>query len=168
MAPNLYICARNAVCPWYWFRPRQRYHNDEQFWSTPVPGIYKHFPGQGWHLIRREGHEKNEKFPPALVYCRVLHRYMFDHELEERSRWAIAPMHRGGRPEKLRFFLLDDGVHWIAGWDAKGRFIPGPYPKWWLDEDGETMHRGASPPTSAAVSRCNSIVGKIDSHTIGL
>ncbi|KAJ6164914.1 hypothetical protein N7470_003586 [Penicillium chermesinum] len=154
MAPNLYICARNLVCPWHWslFRPRQRYQQEEQYWSSPVPGFYKHYPGQGWHLVRREGSDQDEKFPPALVYCRALHRYMFDHELEERSRWAVAP-------REAALFLLDDGVSWIAVWDANSRFIPGPYPKWWLDEDGETMHRGPTPPASAVVSRCNSIVG---------
>ncbi|KAJ5760657.1 hypothetical protein N7520_007813 [Penicillium odoratum] len=160
MAPNLFICLRTLCCPMYWFQRGDRIHPDknrEQHWETPVPGTYKFLPGQGWHLIRRDGHE-DEKIPAALVYCRVLHRYMFESELEERSRFVMAPLHKGGRPEKLRFFLLDDGVHWVAGWDAKGRFIPGPYPKWRLDDDGETMHRGVSPPTSADVSRCNSIV----------
>lgn len=88
---------------------------------------------------------------------------MFESELEERCRWFDAPLHKGGRPEKLRFFLLDDGIHWVAGWDAQGSFILDPYPKWWLDEDGYTMRRGASPPTSANVSRCSSIIaGKFD------
>ncbi|KAJ5611014.1 hypothetical protein N7510_007733 [Penicillium lagena] len=165
MAPNLFICLRAVFCPTYWFQNGNRINgavNREQHWETPVPGTYQFFPGKGWHLIRRDDGGHDEKLPAPLVYCRVLHRYMFESELEDRCRWFSAPLHRGGRPEQLRFLLLDDGVSWVAAWDAQDRFIPGPYPKWWLDEDGETLHRGASPPTSANVSRCSSIVAKYD------
>ncbi|KAJ5102116.1 hypothetical protein NUU61_004338 [Penicillium alfredii] len=166
MAPNPFLCLRAVFCPTYWFNRGERIHGSiscEQHWDSPVPGTYKFFPGHGWHLIHPDGHEnEKDKAPAALVYCRILHRYMFESELEGRCRWFSAPLHKGGRPERLRFFLLDDGVHWVAGWDAQDRFIPGPYPKWWLDEDGHTMHRGASPPTSADVSRCSSLVaGKL-------
>ena len=144
MAPNLFLCARAIFCPTYWFQKGDRDSTlKEQHWESPVPGTYKFLPGRGWHLIHRDGCENDEKVPAALVYCRILHRYMFESELEERCRWFDAPLHKGGRPEKLRFFLLDDGIHWVAGWDAQDNFIPGPYPKWWLDEDGYTMHRGA-------------------------
>jgi hypothetical protein len=161
MAPNLFLCLRTLCCPTYWFQHGDRVDsnaNREQHWETPVPGTYKFLPGRGWHLIQRDGCDFEEKAPAALVYCRILHRYMFESELEERCRWFSAPLHKGTKPEKLRFFLLDDGLHWVAGWDSKGRFIPGPYPKWWLDEDGETMRRGVSPPASANVSRSNRIV----------
>ncbi|KAJ5851877.1 uncharacterized protein N7529_011262 [Penicillium soppii] len=164
MAPNLFLCARTIFCPVYWFQMGDRDSNlKEQHWQSPVPGTYRFLPGRGWHLIHRDGHENEEKIPAALVYCRILHRYMFESELEDRCRWFDAPLHKGARPEKLRFFLLDDGIHWVAGWDAQGNFIPGPYPKWWLEEDGCTMRRGASPPTSANVSRCSSIIaGKLE------
>jgi hypothetical protein len=165
MAPNLFICLRAVFCPTYWFQNGDRIKgavNREQHWETPVPGTYQFFPGKGWHLIHRDDDDHDEKLPAPLVYCRVLHRYMFESEFEDRCRWFSAPLHRGGRPEQLRFLLLDDGVSWVAAWDAQDCFIPGPYPKWWLDEDGETLHRGASPPTSANVSRCSSIVAKYD------
>lgn len=159
MAPNLYICARNAVNPKYWFKKMDPYEFEEQYWEHPIPGIYKHYPGQGWHLMRRKGARHDEEHPPVLVYCRLLHRYMFEKDVEARCRWVVAPKSRGGRPEKLRFFLLDDGVYWVAAWDAKGRFIPGPYAKWYMDDDGETMIRGETPPGSRVASRANSIVG---------
>lgn len=162
MAPNLFLCLRTFFCPTYWFQRGERIDaslNREQHWNSPVPGTYKFLPGRGWHLIQRDGNDHCEKPPTPLVYCRVLHRYMFESELEERCRWVSAPLHKGGSHEPLQFLLLDDGVTWIAAWDAKGHFIPGPYPKWWLDEDGCTMHRGPTPPTSASVSRCSSFIG---------
>ncbi|EPS32817.1 hypothetical protein POX_d05032 [Penicillium oxalicum] len=166
MSPNLFLCLRTMFCPTYWFQKGQRIDGNvkrEQHWDSPVPGTYKFFPGKGWQLIRRDGSDRDEKVPQTLVYCRILHQYMFESELNDRCRWYKAPLHRGAAPEDLRFFLLDDGIHWVAGWDAQGRFIPGPYPKWYLDEDGETMHRGASPCSSANVSRRSSIIaGKFD------
>ena len=99
MAPNLFLCLRTLCCPTYWFQHGDRVDGDanrEQHWETPVPGTYKFLPGRGWHLIQRDDCEFEEKAPAALVYCRILHRYMFESELEERcyalfARNADAP-----------------------------------------------------------------------------
>ncbi|KAJ6139118.1 hypothetical protein N7471_005604 [Penicillium samsonianum] len=104
MAPNLFLCARAIFCPTYWFQKGDRDSNlKEQHWESPVPGTYKFLPGRGWHLVHRDGCENDEKFPAALVYCRILHRYMFESELEERCRWFDAPLHRGAVRKSCAF-----------------------------------------------------------------
>ncbi|KAK9567313.1 hypothetical protein V6Z88_001664 [Aspergillus fumigatus] len=160
MAPNLFICLRAVFCPTYWFQRGERIQGSifqEEHWESPVPGIYKYIPGRGWHLVQRDDSEYEEKVPVPLVYCRILHRYIFEHEMEDRCRWQSVTLHEGAKPERLLFFLLDDGYTWVAGWDAKGTFIPGPYQKWHYDHDTKTMQRVVS-PESSNVSRCSSIV----------
>jgi hypothetical protein len=161
MAPNLFICLRAAFCPTYWFQRGERIQGSiyqEEHWESPVPGIYKYIPGLGWHLVHKDGCEYEEKVPVPLVYCRILHRYIFEHEMEDRCRWQSVTLHEGAKPERLLFFLLDDGYTWVAGWDAKGKFIPGPYQKWHYDHGTKTMQRVPSPESSLNVSRCSSIV----------
>ncbi|KAH1435265.1 hypothetical protein KXX32_008926 [Aspergillus fumigatus] len=160
MAPNLFICLRAVFCPTYWFQRGERIQGSifqEEHWESPVPGIYKYIPGRGWHLVQRDDSEYEEKVPVPLVYCRILHRYIFEHQMEDRCRWQSVTLHEGAKPERLLFFLLDDGYTWVAGWDAKGTFIPGPYQKWHYDHDTKTMQRVVS-PESSNVSRCSSIV----------
>jgi hypothetical protein len=71
------------------------------------------------------------------VYCQVLHQYMLASELDSRCRLFWVVLREGAKPRQFRFFLLDDGVTWVAAYDEKGRFIPGPYCKWAFDK--ETM-----------------------------
>lgn len=161
MAPNLFLCLRTVFCPIYWFQRGDRIQGSihkEEHWDTPVPGIYRYIPGHGWHLICRDGEENDEKVPVPIVYCRILHRYLFEYEMNERCAWHWITPYEGAKPEKLRFFLLDDGYTWVAGWDAKGRFIPGPYQKWRFDSFTDKMRPLKSPPESSNVSRCSSIV----------
>lgn len=77
--------------------------------------------------------------------------------MEERCRWHEVTRGKGGKPEKFLFFRLDDGYTWVAGWDAKGRFIPGPYRKWCYDKESMTMRRMTA-SESADSSRSSSIV----------
>lgn len=129
----------------------------EEHWDSPVPGTYKYIAGRGWHLIRRDGKNHDEKVPIRLVYCRILHRYLFASEMEERCRWESVALREGGKPQKFLFFVLDDGFTWVAGWDAKGNFIPGPYQKWYIDPDTSIMRRVKS-IDSTNISRSSSIV----------
>ncbi|KKK15847.1 hypothetical protein P175DRAFT_0528429 [Aspergillus ochraceoroseus IBT 24754] len=164
MAPNLFLCMRNAFCPTYWFQRGERIQGSihkEERWQSPVPGIYKYIPGRGWHLIYKDGSEHDEKVPIPLVYCRILHRYMFEHEMEERCHLHTVTLQDGGSPEELMFFLLDDGDTYVAGWDSKGKFIPGPYQKWYLDAETNTMRRVIFPPSSN-VSRCSIVPEKMN------
>ena len=114
-------------------------------------------PGHGWHLIQRDGDHAPAKEPIKLVYCRILHRHLFEHEMEERCRWESTAVREGGKPRKFLFFLLDDDFTWIAGWDANGNFIPGPYKKWYYDSDAKVMRRMKT-CESSNVSRSSSIV----------
>ena len=137
MAPNLFLCLRNAFCPLYWFRPRIRIHGDickDVHWTVPVPGIYRYVPGHGWHLIRRDDSEENQQASPEpVVYCQVLHQYMLASEMDSRCRLFSVAVREGAKPQQFRFFLLDDGATWVAAYDQKDRFIPGPYRKWKFD-----------------------------------
>lgn len=160
MAPNLFLCLRAVFCPLYWFHRGERIHGSihrEEHWNSPVPGIYKYIPGRGWHLISRDGSEDDEKLPVPLIYCRILHRYLFEDDMEDRCRWHMVSLEEGAKPARCMFFRLDDGYTWVAGWDAQGVFIPGPYPKWHLDSETNTMRRVPF-PESSNVSRCSSIV----------
>lgn len=181
MAPNLFLCIRTIFCPTYWFQRGERIkgslHHREEHWDSPLPGTYRYSPGHGWRLIRRDGSDMDEKIPVSLVYCRILHRYLFDYEMEERCQWHSVPTVRekelGGdynnvksgsssrKTERFLFFRLDDGWTWVAGWDAAGKFIPGPYQKWYYDEETETMKRMTSAASSAVVSRSSSVFGKM-------
>lgn len=69
----------------------------------------------------------------------------------------MVSLEEGAKPARCMFFRLDDGYTWVAGWDAQGVFIPGPYPKWHLDSETNTMRRVPF-PESSNVSRCSSIV----------
>ncbi|OJJ51216.1 hypothetical protein ASPZODRAFT_56018 [Penicilliopsis zonata CBS 506.65] len=161
MAPNLFLCLRTVFCPLYWFQRGERIDGSlhkEEHWDSPVPGTYKYTPGHGWQLIRRDDSDSDEKTPVSLVYCRILHRYLFDYEMEERCLWHTVTHREGVPPERFMFFLLDDGYTYVAGWDARGRFIPGPYQKWSFDSDTKTMTRMTSTTSSANVSRCSSII----------
>lgn len=159
MAPNLFLCLRTICCPVYWFQRRERVHslNIEEHWDSPVPGTYKYTPGRGWYLVHRDGHTSPEKEPVRLVYCRILHRHLLEHEMEERCRWESVTVREGNKPEKFMFFLLDDGFTWVTGWDAMGNFIPGPYRKWCFDPETNAMRRMKS-CESSNVSRSSSIV----------
>ncbi|PLB51155.1 hypothetical protein P170DRAFT_446290 [Aspergillus steynii IBT 23096] len=159
MAPNLFLCLRMALCPLYWFQRGERIQGSihrEEHWESPVPGIYKYIPGRGWHLICKDGNEYDEKAPVPLVYCRILHRHIFEHEMEERCQWHSVTID-GAETERFLFFRLDDGCTYVTGWDAKGKFIPGPYQKYYLDPETHTM-RHILFPESANVSRCSSIL----------
>lgn len=159
MAPNLFLCLRTVFCPTYWFHRGERIDGltrRAEHWDSPVPGIYRYIPGRGWHLIYCDGHEDDEKAPIPLVYCRILHRYIFKHEMEDRSRTESVALEEGAAPVKRTFFRLDDGCTWVIGWDAKDRFIPGPYNKWYLDAETNCMRR-VSWSDSAAVSRSSSV-----------
>lgn len=161
MAPNLFLCLRMAFCPIYWFQRGDRVQGSiskEEHWHFPVPGIYRYIPGRGWHLVSRDGSEYDEKMPVPLVYCRILHRYLFEDEMNARCSWHTISVRGGEKEETLRFFRLDDGYTYVAGWDAKGRFIPGPYQKWHFDPLANTMRPVSSPPGSSDVSRRSSIV----------
>lgn len=160
MSPNLFLCLRTVLCPVYWFQRGERINGSihrEEHWESPVPGIYKYIPGHGWHLIYRDGNKYDEKVPVPLIYCRILHRYIFEYEMEERCRWYYVSLEEGAAPIRRLFFRLDDGYTWVAGWDAKGCFLPGPYVKWSFDTEANTMRR-VYEPESSNVSRCSSIV----------
>ncbi|KAL1863566.1 hypothetical protein Plec18167_000660 [Paecilomyces lecythidis] len=164
MAPNLYLCLRTLFCPQYWFQRGERIRGAitvDEHWSSPVPGTYRYIPGRGWHLIHRDDATCDEKSPQPTVYCRIIHRYLLESEMQERCRWHTVTRTEGGKPEQFLFFLLDDGFTWVAGWDHKGRFIPGPYRKWCFDKESMKMRRMKtceSAPTSRSVSRRNSLV----------
>ncbi|RAL04783.1 uncharacterized protein BO80DRAFT_208327 [Aspergillus ibericus CBS 121593] len=162
MAPNLFLCLRKVFCPTYWFQRGERIQGSihkEEHWDSPVPGIYKYIPGRGWHLIYKDGNDTDEKVPVPLVYCRILHRYIFEHEMEDRCRWHSVETTEGAKPEEFMFFLLDDGFTWVAGWDAKGKFIAGPYQKWHYDAEANTMRRVLF-PESSNVSRASVLPNK--------
>jgi hypothetical protein len=165
MEPNLFICLRAAFCPTYWFQHGERINGSiqrEEHWESPVPGIYRHIPGLGWHLVNRDGSDYDEKVTVPVIYCRIIHRYIFQDEMDDRCHWRTVARHEGAKPEKLLFFRLDDDYTWVAGWDAKRNFIPGPYQKWHFDPSANTM-RPVSLPPSSNVSRCSSIVqGKLN------
>ncbi|KAL5355801.1 hypothetical protein BJX96DRAFT_141882 [Aspergillus floccosus] len=164
MSPNLFLCLRTVLCPTYWFQRGERIHGSlqkEEHWESPVPGIYKYIPGRGWHLIYKDGNEYEEKVPVPLVYCRILHRYMFEYEMEDRCRWHSVVLHEGAKPEQLLFFQLDDEDCWVAGWDRKGRFIPGPYQKWRFDPATNSMRR-ILVPESSNVSRVTVVPNKMN------
>ncbi|KAF7587334.1 hypothetical protein BBP40_007398 [Aspergillus hancockii] len=164
MAPNLFLCLRTICCPTYWFQRGERIHGSvykEEHWESPVPGVYKYIPGRGWHLVYKDGNDYDEKVPVPLVYCRILHRYMFEYELEDRCQWHFVTVHEGAKPQRFLFFRLDDLDTWVAGWDAKGKFIPGPYQKWYYDPEIRTMRRVLF-PESSNVSRASIIPSKLN------
>lgn len=161
MAPNLFVCLRIAFCPRYWFHRGDRVNGSiakTEHWDSPVPGVYRYIPGRGWYLISRDGQEDGEKLPMPLVYCRIVHRYLLEDEMEDRCSWHCIQEHDDGTPVKRRFFLLDDGYTWVAGWDDQERFIPGPYQKWRFDPGSNSMYKVGTPPPSANVSRRSSVV----------
>ncbi|KAI9039632.1 uncharacterized protein KD926_009224 [Aspergillus affinis] len=162
MAPNLFLCLRMAFCPVYWFQRGERIQGSihkEEHWDSPIPGIYKYIPGRGWHLMCKDGHEFDEKVPVPLVYCRILHRHIFEPEMEDRCQWHTVN-EEGAESGKFMFFRLDDGKTWVTGWDSKGKFIPGPYQKWYFDSETNTMRRILF-PESANVSRCSVLADKL-------
>ncbi|KAL2222065.1 hypothetical protein M432DRAFT_587972 [Thermoascus aurantiacus ATCC 26904] len=159
MAPNPFLCLRTLCCPLYWFQRGERFDDSicvEEHWSAPVPGIYRYIPKRGWHLVRRDDADEDEEIPQPTVYCRILHRYLLESEMQERCRWHTVKG-KGDKPQKFLFFRLDDGYTWVAGWDAKGRFIPGPYRKWCYDKESMTMRRMTA-SEGADSSRSSSIV----------
>ena len=168
MSPNLFLCFRALFCPTYWFQRGERIHGSvyrKEHWDSPVPGIYTYIPGQGWHLVSRDDDDDdvvNEKEPVPLIYCRVLHRYLLEDDMEERCRWHSVKLEESARPVKRMFFRLDDGYTWVTGWDARGNFIPGPYEKWVLDDEKKTMRRMSMWPDSANVSRDNVLPAKLN------
>lgn len=168
MSPNLFLCFRALFCPTYWFQRGERIHGSvyrKEHWDSPVPGIYTYIPGQGWHLVSRDDDDDdvvNEKEPVPLIYCRVLHRYLLEDDMEERCRWHSVKLEESARPVKRMFFRLDDGYTWVTGWDARGNFIPGPYEKWVLDDEKKAMRRMSMWPDSANVSRDNILPAKLN------
>ena len=92
MSPNLFLCLRALFCPVYWFQRGERIRGSvyrREHWDSPVPGIYTFIPGQGWHLVSRDDDRDGtvkEKEPVPLMYCRVLHRYLLEDDMEERCR----------------------------------------------------------------------------------
>lgn len=155
MAPNIFICLRNVICPLYWFDNGTRVHGHpakEEHWASPVPGTYRYIPERGWHLIRRDGAEEDESEPRPVVYCRIVHRYLFASEMEKRCRYHRVTLRQGDEPSKCLFFQLDDGFTWVIGWDSRGKFIPGPYRKWCYDKENMTMRRMTSDEDSSAAS----------------
>jgi len=163
MAPNLYISVRNMFCPQYWFKSTKsnvQSLNLEEHWTSPVPGTYRHIPGRGWHLVRRDDSVKDEEEPLPTVYCRIVHRHLLASDMQQRCRWHTVSRSSSGKPERLLFFRLDDGYTWVVGWDSKGKFIPGPYRKWCFDKESMTMRRTiSSETTSTSTSRNSSIAG---------
>lgn len=97
--------------------------------------------------------------PIRVVYCRILHRFLFEWDIEARTRWE--DVRDGGNRQKQRFcfFMMDDAFTWVAGWDAEGRFIPGPYQKWYLDPNTGRMRRMKS-VESSGVSRTSTIASE--------
>ncbi|PKY05556.1 hypothetical protein P168DRAFT_232881 [Aspergillus campestris IBT 28561] len=163
MAPNLFLCLRATFCPSYWFNRGERINGSlhrEEHWESPVPGMYKYIPGLGWHLTSRDDRDHDEKVPVPLVYCRILHRFIFEHDMEDRCRWFTVTTHEGAASERLMFFRLDDGFTWVAAWDSQRRFIPGPYQKWYLDVETDTV-RPVLFPESSNVSRVSLVAGKM-------
>ena len=69
----------------------------------------------------------------------------------------MAPREGSPRRQRFCFFLLDDVVTWVAAWDADGRFIPGPYKKWYLDPDTGVMRRMKTPLEGSGLSRVNAV-----------
>ncbi|PGH10494.1 hypothetical protein AJ79_05422 [Helicocarpus griseus UAMH5409] len=143
MAPNLFLCLRTVFCPVYWCRPSLQIQGaifEDEHWEKPVPGTYRYLPGHGWHLIERDDPSPGEyESPEPVVYCQILHRYLLASDMEKRCRSLSVITDKGAKPQEFRFFLLDDGATWVAGWDAKDRFIPGPYLKWYFDKERQEM-----------------------------
>jgi hypothetical protein len=162
MAPNVFICFRTILCPYYWFQKGERLEGSiikEEHWDSPVPGTYRYIPSRGWHLIRRDGAEEDEKEPRSVVYCRIIHRYVLSSDMEQRCRWYTVVKEEGREPERCLFFRLDDDYTWVIGWDSRGKFIPGPYRKWCYDKEAMTMRRMVSyGDSSASTSRSSSLV----------
>lgn len=162
MAPNLFLCLRTVFCPIYWFRPSIRVEGSicgEEHWDSPVPGTYRYVPRRGWYLIRRDDAPNDEgMFPEPVVYCRIIHRHLLASDMEERCQWhtVVSPDDPSSTPREYRFFQLDDGICWVAGWDAKGEFIPGPYRRWCFDKESLSMRPMKSRKDLGAGSRMNS------------
>ena len=57
----------------------------------------------------------------------------------ERCSWQTVAMRKGDKPQEYMFFQLDDGINWVAAWDAKGKPIEGPYAKWCFDKENMKM-----------------------------
>ncbi|KAH8696688.1 hypothetical protein BGW36DRAFT_298011 [Talaromyces proteolyticus] len=166
MAPNIFICLRNALCPLYWLEKGTRVEgkvSKSEHWDSPVPGTYRFIPGRGWHLIRRDDDEEDSNQTPVpVVYCRIVHRYLFASEMEQRCRYHKVVLRKDEDAQRCLFFRLDDGFTWVIGWDSRGKFIPGPYRKWCYDKETMTMRRmtsyeSSSAATSPSTSRSSSI-----------
>lgn len=155
MAPNIFICLRNVICPLYWFKKGTRvdgHPTKDEHWESPVPGTYRYIPDRGWHLIRQDGAEQDEKEPRPVVYCRIVHKYLFASDMQQRCRYHKVHLKEGEEPQRCLFFRLDDGFTWVIGWDSRGKFIPGPYRKWCYDKETTTMRRMTSYEDSSASS----------------
>lgn len=147
MSPNLYVCVRNIFCPHYWFKGTGSSAQSlvlEEHWISPVPGTYRYIHGRGWHLIRRDDSDNDEDELIPTVYCRIIHRHLLASDMEQRCRWQTVKRTSSGTSKRLLFFRLDDGFTWVAGWDSGGKFIPGPYRKWYLDKESMTMRLARS------------------------
>jgi hypothetical protein len=157
MAPNIFICLRNALCPLYWAEKGNRVNGDvakDEHWESPVPGTYRFIPERGWHLIHRDGAEGGKQEQPyvPVVYCRIVHRYLLASDMQQRCRYHKVELHRGEEPQRCLFFRLDDGFTWVIGWDSRGKFIPGPYRKWCYDKELMKMRRMTSYEDSSAAT----------------
>ncbi|KAF2452598.1 hypothetical protein BDY21DRAFT_375414 [Lineolata rhizophorae] len=162
MAPNLLIATQTLFSPHRWFTKRsysEKPLRRQEHWEppqAPSAGIYEYIPGRGWYLIIPDDGPRLER-PQQIVYSKVLKRYLFKNEFDERKRrgylhesaiadvtFATTASSGGGggdhyapsapnlhspkaKAKELGFFRLDDGVAYVCCWDPEGLFIPGPY-----------------------------------------
>jgi len=142
MAPNLFVAVKTMCHPETWFREKpSRDLSLVQVRHEPVPGIYKYI-GNNWCLIRREAVSGTKIFdadvepPVAVVYSKVLKRWIFEEDFIARQRKGYVEGHPHWRGQ-AGFFRLDDGISWVHCFDNEGEFIPGPYKRYCFDKETE-------------------------------
>ncbi|KIW03761.1 uncharacterized protein PV09_05066 [Verruconis gallopava] len=156
MSPNPFTLVKLAFSPHKWSTRRsssvQSMRPREQ-WELPVPGIYEYKPGRGWYLVEYIENAdtgsvsdlgtattaKHERLPRKVVYCKVLHRMMFETEYEDRRRFEYVKTNSSFDVQQLGFFRLDDNVTYVPCWDRFGHFIEGPYERWCVDPTTKRM-----------------------------
>jgi hypothetical protein len=101
MVPNLFVATRTLVSPHRWFVSKHRSDGQNkaslrttEHWDSPVPGLYEYKPGRGWYLIGTDESQHSEpKYPIPVVYSKVLKRYLFTSDYEDRRRRAKVKLH---------------------------------------------------------------------------
>ncbi|QDS77336.1 hypothetical protein FKW77_005142 [Venturia effusa] len=152
MTPNPLTALRILVNPHKWgssSRSENRTPNPEpEHWRkssrVSIPGHYQHKPGRGWYLTAVDNPEDCAlRLPQQVIYCNILHRWMFvsDREKRRRTETIKHPSYCNGQPKLRGFYLMDDGKTYVMAWNSTGRFIleEGTVQGWCIDENTRTL-----------------------------